>query len=1854
MENKHIPERNGLEIAVIGMAGKFPGAKNIKQYRENIMNGVESITFFSDEELRQSGVDPELIYNPNYVKANGILEEREYFDSSFFNYTALEAEVMDPQARVLHECVWEALENAGYNPGIYKGLIGLYVGASSSTFWETYSYLSGEYTKLGSFSSTFLASRDFISTNISYRLNLKGPSLVIQSACSTSLTAIHVASRALLTGECDIALAGGVTVGFGKRNGYLYEDGMVYSHDGHCRAFDADATGTIPGDGVGIVVLKPLEKALDDRNFIYAVVKGSAINNDGRNKVGYTAPSVDGQADVIKAALAVAEVPPESIGYIETHGTATSLGDLVEFEALKMVYKSSKNKSCAIGSVKTNVGHLDCAAGVTGFIKAVLALYDKKFPPSLHFKKPNPKIDFDNSPFFVNTELRNWEADFYPRRAGVSSFGIGGSNAHVILEEAPNCEEEKECFDYNLILLSARSKKALETTMQNIIDLLKENTQYNLSDIAYTLQVGRKTFEHRQFTVASNCSEAIGNLANADLGNTYYLVSKEHERPIVFMFPGQGVQYINLGRELYQSVKEFRDEIDSCFDILKRINKGYIKEILYPNDSIQNDEKIQQIDVAPVVTFIIEYALAKYLIKSGLEPQCMVGHSIGEFTAACLANVFTLEDALKLVSYRGELMKTLPTGIMLSVPLRKKELQEIIGARSIAIAADHGTTCIASGIEDVIKEFENELRNKRLICQRLSITHAGHSYMMDSIINEFEKKVNTTKFNMPQIPFISTLTGTWVQGDEIISPSYWSNHAKSTVQFADGIKQIMADIKEPIFLEVGPGNALSRIVMQVVDSDKKPTVLNLMKFDGQDVSDVKYILNRVGQIWLHGGKIDWEKYHLNKNGMRIPLPTYPFERKYFKFEGSIEKLLHKDEEEHKQEKKQDISDWFYLPTWKTTMPQRGDERKGTLAFFYDDSHLSDSLLNRAADNGCSVVKVKQGVSFTQYSPVEYEINPSNASDYLQLIQCLKSANALPDKFIFLWGIEDDENSIDIDLLKKAQELGFYSLIYMADALGKNDFEGNKHIVYITNNMQKVGGEHLAHPEMATILGPIRIIPKEYPNILCSNIDISFSPLKEWEKQRVTAQLYEEILANSNERIICYRGNQRLVQAFEPIRLEEPEDISSLLKGNGVYLFTGGLGGIGLTLCEYITDSVKNAKLILIQRRAFPARIDWDGWVLRQGKGDETSRRIMKLKTIEQTGASIEIYSADISDENKMREIFDEIYLKYHRIYGVIHCGGISDGGLIHNTNKSKVDEMFAAKLYGTVIIDKLMRKSQPDFYVLCSSFNSVLSTIGTTAYTAANSFLDAYALYKSSVDSIPTISINWFAWQETGGAVENIKKLMQGVKRQKADESGKCPFVKEHVKDNGQDIFVSALSVKHNWLLDEHRVKGTAVLPGTGYIDIVSSIMNVYFNLTVFEIYDVYFIQPLYVGDTEDIVLHTIIKKEGGNGCDFTIKSRSNGSEWKTNVIGKVKLSQLEQPKYDITQFNLLIQENDNSGEGIRSKNSLKEKYVQFGSRWRDNIKNIVIDSDKGIIFLELPDSFETDLDNHYLHPALFDVALATQTEDGTFYLPFYYKRIKIFGRLPKKIISLSWRVYGNKKEKGLQSYNYTIFDEQGKVIVDIEEYSLVDNTKYMQASDSYKPDAPFIPTDNIIADSAISEALKNGITPKEGVEVFKRILYTGLSQVIVCPIDIQLQLNRDRELDDASKYFIANENAAVSLNERPELSTPYVVPKSEIEEKLASTWQGILGLDKVGIHDSFFDLGATSITIIQVNRKIQKEFNKNISVVNYYLYPTVHEFSKFLSPPAATESIGDESARTVESKSSNKLKIRKSKVEKA
>ncbi len=1371
-----------MHLAVIGMSGRFPKARNLGQFWENVRGGVEAISRFSEEELRAAGISPALLQDPNFVKAGTVLEDAELFDASFFSFSPLEAEIMDPQHRLFLECAHEAMEDAGYDSHRYQGLVGVFAGAGRNTYLSNVNANKDITEAVGLMQTAIANGTDFLTTRVSYNLNLRGPSVAVQTACSTSLVAVHLACQSLLSGDCDLALAGGVTVTFPQKRGYLHQEGGILSPDGHCRAFDAKARGTVSGQGVGVVVMKRLEEAIADGDCIHAVIKGTAINNDGSIKIGYTAPDIRGQSLVIRSAQIAAGVEAGTITYLETHGTGTELGDPIEIAALTDAFRATTAKVgfCAIGSLKTNIGHADAAAGVASLIKAILALKHKELPPSLHFEQPNPKIDFARSPFYVNTRLTEWKTGNTPRRAGVSSFGIGGTNVHVILEEAPAMAAAGGSRACQLILLSARTPAALEAAAGNLAEHVKQHPEINLADMAHTLQVGRRSFENRRMFLCRDRDELLSCLESPGHQRVHNNRVERRHRPVVFMFPGQGSQYVNMARELYENESTFRDEVNRCCELLIPRLKLDLRTILYPDKGREQEAAaaLQQTSLTQPALFVIEFALARLWMSWGIKPEAMIGHSIGEYVAATLAGVFTVEDALDLVAERGRLMQEMPTGAMLAVPMPEDELRKMLPKGLSLAAVNAPSLCVVSGPTPDVDAFLNALTAAGKTGAKLHTSHGYHSEMMDAVLRPFAECLRKVKRNPPTIPFISNLTGAWILAADATNPEYWARHLRNTVRFADGILELL---KEPdrVLLEVGPGTTLSSLARQQIKQPAQRALLSSVRHPQERQSDVAFLLTTLGRLWLAGQEVDWPAFYAHERRRRVPLPTYPFERRrYFleaKQQGNSETSARLA-----ARRNPNVADWFYLPSWKRSELPDGIGKNHQFPdgirwlIFNDGCGLGSRIIEELASFKQDVISVDVGEDYRKSSDRSYTINPQRREDYGALIADLRASKRLPHKILHLWSVSAPVAGEGTWLrLERTQNLGLHSLLFLAQALGEQDFTDKLEIEVISNNIHVVTGEEISCPEKATALGACKVIPLEYPNVRCRNIDIVVPKPGSEAAKKLVEQLLAEFRAQAPEIVVALRGNYRWLESFEPVHLEKSGETSPRLKQGGVYLITGGLGGVGLVLAEFLATTVR-ARLILIGRSELPPKDQWNDWLAAHGDQDGASRKIRKLQRMEAAGAETFVAAADVSNLDRMRELVAQAKGRFGHIDGVIHAAGIADyAGVIQRRTKEATEEALAAKVKGTLVLSELLAESDLDFFVLCSTLGNILYKVkfGQVGYAAANEFLDAFSCRKKSNGRVYTVTINWDDWKEVGMSVEARNR------RAKAQKSAPGPSV---------------------------------------------------------------------------------------------------------------------------------------------------------------------------------------------------------------------------------------------------------------------------------------------------------------------------------------------------------------------------------------------------------------------------------------------------------------------------------------------
>ncbi len=1422
-------------IAVVGMACRLPGADTPEALWRNLRDGRESITAFSEEALRAAGVSAAEADQPGYVAAKGVIRDADTFDAGFFGFSPREAALMDPQQRVFLECAWTALEDAGYDSHDVDAPIGVFAGSILSIYLVKHLWPNRELVEgAGTFQTAVGNDPTFLATGVAYQLDLRGPSVSVGTACSTSLVAVHLACQSLLAFESDMALAGGVSVHLPLVGGYRYEDGGILSPDGHCRPFDAAAAGTVSSDGAGVVVLKRLDDALRDGDLVHAVIRGSAMNNDGRQKVGYTAPSVEGESRAIVEALAMADVVPESISMVETHGAGTLLGDPIEVAALVEAFGDCGGRQgfCALSSIKSNIGHVDAAAGIAGLIKAVLAVRERAIPPTLHFANANPQIDLETSPFYVNNQLIPVVDSTQPMRAGVSSFGIGGTNVHMVVEEPPPpvvsdvVTTDSASRPYELLVLSARTPSALDAATDRLADRIEQDETINLADVGFTLRRGRRAFDQRRIVVCRDREQAIEALRERDSRRLMSAAVPSARVTVTFMFPGLGDHYPRMGWEIYCTEPVFRNVVDRCAEILRAHLDGDIRDFLYPERDWSHPSLEETAPSAPSTEgatldframiekaragaatdraaggadvpdadrpaaaqpgiFVTEVALAGLLSSWGFVPEALIGHSIGELAAAHIAGVMSLEDSLRLVAARARLIQErVAPGAMLAVPLDEATLRDRL-PEGVSVGVVNGERlCVASGTRAGVDTLAESLEADGISCQRLRSTHAYHSSMMDVLAEPLTAVLQSVTLTAPRIPYVSGMTGTWITAEEATDRGYWARHLCGTVRFHQGLSTLLDD-SDRLLVEVGPGQGLTShaIGERARVAERENPVVPTMRWSYDRQSELAVLLLGVGQLWLAGIRFDRARFLARDGARRVQLPTYPFERQRYWIEPPTAGAAGVDAAP--TGKQADVADWFYLPFWKPAprvaawspapwprgpqprgpqprgpQPRAQDDAAGAVLVFVDRLGVGSAIASALVADGHRVTTVEPGDVFSAAGDV-FTVDPRQTDDYARLVRALVAADRAPTTVIHLWSLTREEAVVPSGARFAAlQEMGFLSLVRLVRAMVGERLVGEGldmtvHLQVVANGLVEVDAGDRLVPEKATLRGPAMVAPQEHPGLTCRVVDVDVSTGEGAEADGVIELLLDEISVDGGPSLIALRRGRRWVAAYEKIRLETVDPTRMPFREGGVYLLTGGLGGVGLVLAEYLAHTVQ-ARLVLVGRSAFPAPEDWQAWRDEHDVDDLTSVKVARLMAIEAAGAEVLTLQADVADVEAMTRVVGTAERHFGPLNGVIHGAGavgMETFCELGQTSAAHAESQFVAKAHGVLVLDKVLDQvlgeRELDFCLLMSSLSAVLGGLGFGAYGAANVFMDTFALWRNRRNrggGTRWTSIDWDSW----------------------------------------------------------------------------------------------------------------------------------------------------------------------------------------------------------------------------------------------------------------------------------------------------------------------------------------------------------------------------------------------------------------------------------------------------------------------------------------------------------------------------
>jgi acyl transferase domain-containing protein len=1842
----------GRDVAVIGMAGRFPGAGSVGELWRRLRAGEECITLFSKEELAAAGVAPALLADPRYVPAAAVLDGADLFDADFFGVTAREAELMDPQHRIFLECAWEALEDAGHARDGAPGRVGVFAGVGMNTY-VLQAGLGAELSTAARYQAFVGNDKDFVPTRVSYKLDLRGPSVNVQTACSSSLVAVHLACRSLLDGECETALAGGVTVRVPLREGYLYEEGGIPSPDGHCRPFDAAAAGTVFGSGVGIVVLKPLERALADGDAIRAVIRGSAVNNDGAGKIGYTAPSVAGQAAVVRDALAAAGVEPATVSYVEAHGTGTALGDPVEVAALTEAFGGGLPPgSCALGSVKGNLGHLDTAAGVAGLIKAVKALEEGEIPGTLHFREASPELGLDAGPFHVPAGLAAWPENGAPRRAGVSSFGIGGTNAHAVLEEAPAREEHRPSRPSKLLLLSARSAAALEAATTRLAERLREAAasggagRLDLADVAFTLQTGRRRFAHRRALVAADPEDALAALEASsplDRERLQDRVEEARERPVAFLFPGQGAQHPGMARGLYESEPAFRRELDACSRHLEPRLGLDLRQALFAEDD-GAAEALRRTALAQPALFAVEYALARLWMAWGVTPAAMLGHSVGEYVAACLAGVFSLEDALDLVAVRGRLMQAMPRGAMLAVDAAEEEVAGLLGplAADLALAAVNGPgASVVAGPEGAVRALEERLARDGVRARRLHTSHAFHSPLMAGAVEGLVAEVRRIGPRAPRLPFVSNVTGTWITAAQATDPAYWGRQLRETVRFGDGLARLLEDPAAAL-LEVGPGRSLAGLVRRAAP---ERVVVSSLPHPREPEDDGGFLLLSLGRLWLAGAEIDWAGFAAHERRRRVPLPTYPFERRRFWLEArpaapaAAPDLVAPAREP---------ADWLSAPSWRSAPPRAAaapgpPSGPGAGSWLVVDG--GDGLGRPLASALKERIGGGPGSGSEQGDAGVARVGPVEAEERLAALARSGHWEEWPDRVVHALALGPEAADPEVEV-----ERAYQGLARLVRVLGAA--ERPVRLDVLSQGLHRVCGEGPPIPLRSLLLGPVLSAPLEYPRLVCRSIDLpaAMGP-DDWEDllDDLLAELLAEPAGPAGDPVVALRGGRRWTRAFEPVRVEAGEGSPRLREG-GHYLVTGGLGGLGLALAEDLARRAR-ARLTLVGRSAPPPRERWAELAAGTDEGAERARRLLSL---EEAGGEVLALSADVADPAAMARALARAEERFGPVHGVVHAAGVAGGSLLQLETPEAARAVLRPKVEGTRVLRTLLAAREPDFLVLVSSVNAVAGGLGQAAYTAANAHLDAVAETAFRRRAPAVLSIGWGRWAGVGMAARGVDPVGGA-----SAPTGHPLLGAALLESPGRSVYRSELSPESHWVLSEHRVAGRPTVPGAAWLEAVRAAAARRRPGADVELRDVVFPEPLAVSDGGSAEVLTVLDAEGGAGpggaggvARFRVVTRGVDGAWREHARGRVAVAAPEPAKaLDLDGLRaacaLRVLE---AGEG---EAQLAGGLLATGPRWR-SLRRLRVGEDRLLAELELDPRFAGDLESHVLHPALLDLAAgAVRLAAGGSYLPLAYGRVTVRRPLPARCFASAILAGPLAGAPETLRCDVTVLDGEGRPLVEVEGFAMrrVDPAAAARITEAAAAGPP-------AAGSLLAE-LEPGlagapIPVAAGVEAFHRALAASrVPHLLVTPdppeaaIRALRSLDRDRLAERLAGLAGPPPALDSATGERPSAAAgadeSTLLVGGELERRIAAVWRRVLGVERVGLHDNFFELGGTSLSGIQLVSELGRELapalgsevGERLSPVALFEAPTVAALARSLRPAGEGAESTTERARS-------------------
>ncbi|MFI5957606.1 SDR family NAD(P)-dependent oxidoreductase [Cryptosporangium sp. NPDC051539] len=1753
-------------IAVVGMACRLPGASDLDEFWRTLVEGAESITTLTEEQQLANGVPEARRRNPDYVPAEPMMPGFDRFDAPLFGMTAHEARLCDPQLRVFLETCHAALEHAGYDPFGMDESVGVFGSAGPNDYFQHYVSKQPELRGgAAGMQAQTLNQADYLATFTSYKLNLRGPSMTVQTACSSSLVATHVAAQSLRAGECELALAGAAVVDLPAGRGHLWTPGGVHSADGHCRPFDAAATGTLFGSGAGIVVLRRLDDALAAGDRVLAVIRGSAVNNDGADKVSFSAPSVTGQSEVVAEAMALAGVKPEQIEYVEAHATGTALGDPIEIAALAEAFAGPAGSArTAVGSVKSNIGHLNPAAGIAGLIKTVLMLDREAVVPSINVTELNPRLELDSTPFTVVTELRPWpHRPDQPRYASVSSLGIGGTNAHLVLSDAPRPRARTEPDQPRVLVWSARSEPALEALRTTLAGYFSTSDGRDFADAVATLQHGRTLHAVRAAAVCADPVEAVAALTTPARLIT---ATASPDASTVFLFPGQGSHQARMGIGLYGRVRSFSVAMDECLELFEQAGRPLHAQW---SAGVRNDDTA----IVQPLLFAVEYALAALWRDWGVEPSAVLGHSIGELAAAAVAGVLDLPDAVRMVHARAQAMARNPVaGGMLAVSAAAEALPEL---GPLAVAAANGSAqTVLSGPLAALEAAAGELEAAGLRTHPLPVSHAFHHPGWKVAAAEFEAAIAGLPLRPPRIPLYSGATGRQVTAAEAVDPAFWAAQIAQPVQFDAALRSVQ-ELPDRVLLEVGPGRALTTVARRT--EGVGATVGGLP--GGAD--EPRAVLLAAAELWTHGADVDWDAAGQPPPARRSAVPGYPYQRERHWID------LPADEPARAEPAPQPARGPFSVIEWvPAARPGLTTPTGNAVVLLPTDADRALRTLLAVERAGYRAVRVRTADRFGE-SGAEFTVRPGHPGDLRRVVGLLHERGLRLTAFVHALGAGPTAPTSSA-ALPGALDAAFTSAFTLAKlAVSGPAGHPAPAFVVVTSASVDVSGNDRLEPVKATVLGLVKSLRDEMPGLRTAVLDVA---------DRVSvADLAAELRAVDPPAAVALRGRRRWVAVERP--LEVPEVEREAVRDRGVYLITGGFGGLGGSVARALAATGKQPRLILLGRR--------------NPLGDAAPAGVDELRAL---GAQVEGVAADVTDGPALRAALAEVTGRIGPINGVFHLAGVPGGNMVAFRDESDALAVLAPKTLGAVHLAEALADAPPlDFTVLFSSRAAADGLVGGADYAAGNAFLDALA-GAAPPEAGRMLSIGWPVWLGAGmvdPAGPDLTRLADDVAR-RADGRATAKITTE-----------ATYSARTHWMLDEHRVGRTPLLPGTGYLDLVLRVFTERLGTPgrAVRLADVVFRAPFF--DEQERLLRLELEPDG-DAYRFTVSSERDRT-WTLHVSGTVAGVDADAEKVDIAAVRTRML----AADPVGSRPTPGGGPITLGPRWRC-VEEVLRSGSEKLVTIALMSAFRSDLDEHRLHPALLDIATAAITSgaEEESYVPVVYHRMTVYADLPGTFYSLVRR---RSAGSGTATGDIDLIAPDGTVLARVEGFTMreVQFTEGWDRKAAVAAPTPAEPVPTPAEPVPTPAEPVDGLEPAEGGRLLMRLLAAGSSSsVLVRPhrdgrplplagpglpsAESVAAVAPGRSVEPAGPAGAggpagaagaASPTAEVAVSALSALSAASAAVPVGAAERLRRLWAESLGAAPTTGDTDFFDDGGDSLVAVELMAKIRAAFGLDLSI---------------------------------------------------